>query len=92
MAFKRSYEITPLPIGHPIYEILDEPENVIVYEILIREDNHIALLYKVFKLTEDKEIDFNELEDIKWETLEHASVRNMVVLEYSKILKELAQW
>lgn len=84
MTFKRSYEISPLPIGHPVYELFDNPKDIIVYEIVITEDNHTAILYRTFTLTEEKEIDFSVLEDADWDILIHATAINTLALIYAE--------
>lgn len=65
MTFKRSYEITPLQLGHPFYSATGTR-----YEIVIKEKDNHALIYQDISPNEDVMWLMQQLEELSWKTLD----------------------
>ena len=65
IAFKRSYEITPLQLGHPLYSATGTR-----YEIVIKEKDDYALIYQDISPNEDVMRLMQELEELSWKSLD----------------------
>lgn len=65
MTFKRSYEITPLQLGHPLYSATGTR-----YEIVIKENDDYALIYQDISPNEDVMRLMQELEELSWKSLD----------------------
>ena len=63
IAFKRSYEITPLDAGHPLY--LEKPE-ITRYEIVIKQGNNHAIVYVDLIKEENILLILEALEKLNW--------------------------
>ena len=65
ITFRRSYQITPLQIGHPFYSATGTR-----YEIVIKEKDDYALIYQDISPNEDVMRILQELEDLSWKSLD----------------------
>ena len=63
IAFKRSYEITPLDVGHPLY--LENP-NISRYEIIVKQGINYAIVYVDLIKEENILLILEELEKLNW--------------------------
>lgn len=65
ITFRRSYEITPLQLGHPFYSATGTR-----YEIVIKEKDNYALIYQDISPNEDVMWLMQQLEELSWKTLD----------------------
>lgn len=63
IAFKRSYEITPLDVGHPLY--LENPD-ISRYEIIIKQGSNHAIVYADLIKEENILLILEGLEKLNW--------------------------